>query len=76
MSLEVKVALQKNRMDYIKKILDEIPQLTENPRKQDIVTRLQLLESYWSKFETSHERLCELKFEGLLAHEYVTSGET
>ena len=42
MSLEVKVALQKNRMDYIKKILDEIPQLTENPRKQDIVTRLQL----------------------------------
>ena len=32
MSLEVKVALQKSRMDYIKKILDEIPQLTENPR--------------------------------------------
>ena len=74
MSLEVKVALQKNRMDYIKKILDEIPQLTENPLKQDIVTRLQLLESYWSKFETSHERICELKFEGLLAHEYFTSG--
>ena len=72
MSLEVKVALQK--MDYIEKILNEIPQLTENPRKQDIVTRLQLLESYWSKFETSHERLCELKFEGLLAHEYFTSG--
>ena len=74
MSLEVKVALPKRRMDYIEKILEEIPQLAENPRKQDIVTRLQLLESYWSKFETSHEHLCELKFEGLLAHEYFTSG--
>ena len=40
MSLEVKVSLQKGRMDYIKKILDQIPTLAENPRKQDIITRL------------------------------------
>ena len=72
MALEAKVSLQ--RIEYIKRILDESPALTENPRKQDINTRLQLLESYWAKFETSHERLCDLKFEGLLTHEYFTSG--
>ena len=46
MSLEVKVSLQKSRMDYVKNILDEIPILAKNPRKQDIFTRLQILEFY------------------------------
>lgn len=68
----MKIELQRNRMSFITDLAAELKSGMKNPRTQDLITRLDLLQSNWSKFETTHERLAEAKTDELLSNEYYT----
>ncbi|XP_044741921.1 uncharacterized protein LOC123302892 [Chrysoperla carnea] len=61
-SLESRIALQETRFNLIKNALDPIKNIdVSNLTKSRVQTRLEVLESNWTKFDKDHERICETR---------------
>lgn len=69
---EVKIALQKSRLEFIVKVSEEFSDGVPNLRIQDVLTKIKLLEAHWEKFEKTYERLAETKSENILTNDYFT----
>lgn len=67
---EMKFELQKNRLDYITSVSDELKKVWKTTRLQEVITKLDLVQSHWDKFDKTHERLANAKSDAILAHEY------
>lgn len=66
---KMKIEHQRNRMDYIVNLNTELKDGMKS-HLQEVITKLDLLQSHWDKFEKTHEKLAEAKADSLLTHEH------
>lgn len=74
-NLEAKISLQMNRFHYIRSVALECQEVAfATLQLQVLKVKLDLLNTNWEKFETSHERLADSKVETLLDNNYFKNG--